>query len=134
MENTPACGGSSNTIPPWSSPRIFSSMVPPSSYFVSLKSMYLLRHIISVFSSLLMHGILRSYINDIALLLGGVSVNSFLDTFGPKIMRHPPRHIVAHVAPGQGLCSHAVQSATSHCIDAGTRAALGGVLPQSQRL
>jgi uncharacterized protein with PIN domain len=38
-----------------------------------------------------------------------VSVNSFLDTFGPKIMRHRPRPRVAPVSPGQGLCSHAVQ-------------------------
>src|SRR5262249_5804914 len=62
-----------------------------------------------------------------------VSVNSFLDTLGPKMMRHPPRHSVAHVAPGQGLCRPAVPAATSPCLDAGTRAARGGVLPQSHR-
>src|SRR4029450_9001523 len=34
--------------------------------------------------------------NVVALHAANVSVNRFLDTFGPKIMRHPPRHIVAH--------------------------------------
>src|SRR5262249_3159374 len=48
-----------------------------------------------------------------------VSVNSFLDTFGPKIRLPQPRHTVAPVAPGQGFCLHAVQSARFHCIDAG---------------
>ena len=64
---------------------------------------------------------------------GNVSVNSFLDTRGSKIMRHQPKSIVAHVLPGQGLYSHAVQSARSHCIDAETHAAPGGVLPRYQR-
>ena len=63
-----------------------------------------------------------------------VSVNSFLDTRGSKIMRHQPKSIVAHVLPGQGLYSHAVQSARSHYIDAGTHAAPSGVLPRYQRL
>ena len=39
----------------------------------------------------------------------GVSVNSFLDTLEPKIMRHQPRHTVAPVALGPGLCSHAAR-------------------------
>ena len=38
-----------------------------------------------------------------------VSVNSFLDTFGPQIRLQQPRHNIAPVSPGQGLCSHAVQ-------------------------
>ena len=38
-----------------------------------------------------------------------VSVNSFLDTFGPKIRLQQPRHNIAPVSPGRGLCSHAVQ-------------------------
>ena len=63
-----------------------------------------------------------------------VSVNSFLDTFGPKIMRHEPRHTVAHVSPGQELYIHAAQSARSHYIDAGTHAAPGAALPRYQRL
>ena len=63
----------------------------------------------------------------------GVSVNSFLDTFGPKIKLQPPRHTVARVSPGRVLCIHAAQSARSHCIDAETRAAPGGVLPPYQR-
>src|SRR5215510_11137956 len=62
----------------------------------------------------------------------GVSVNSFLDTLGPKIRRHQPRHIVAPVSPGQGFCIHAVQSARSHCIAAETRVAPGGALPPYQ--
>ena len=62
-----------------------------------------------------------------------VSVNSFLDTCGPKIRLPQLRHNVAHVSPGLELCIHAVQSATSHCIDAETRAALGEALPQYQR-
>jgi hypothetical protein len=66
--------------------------------------------------------------------LDPVSVNSFLDTRRPKIMLHQRKHIVAHVLPGQGLCSHAVQSARSHCIDAGTRAVPSGVLPRYQKL
>jgi len=65
--------------------------------------------------------------------IGTVSVNSFLDTFGPKIRLHQPRHTVAHVAPEQVFCIHAVQSARFHCIDAGTRAAPSGVLPRYQR-
>ena len=40
---------------------------------------------------------------------GIVSVNSFLDTFGPKIRLPQPRHTVAHVAPGQAFCTHAAQ-------------------------
>jgi hypothetical protein len=59
-----------------------------------------------------------------------VSVNSFLDTFRPKMRLHQPRHTVAPVSPGQGLCSHADQSARSHCIGAETYAAPGGVLPR----
>src|SRR5262249_30510346 len=59
--------------------------------------------------------------------------NSFLDTFGPKIRLPQPRHTVAPVAPGQGFCLHAVQSARFHCIDAGTPAAPSGVLPRSRR-
>src|SRR5262249_17306033 len=66
--------------------------------------------------------------------LHNVSVNSFLDTFGPKIRLPQLRHTVAPVSPGQGLYSHAAQSARSHCIDAETRAAPGGGLPPSQRL
>jgi hypothetical protein len=61
-----------------------------------------------------------------------VSVNSFLDTLGPKIMRPQPRHTVAPVAPGPGLCSHAGRSARSYCIDAGTRGAPGAALPPYQ--
>jgi hypothetical protein len=63
----------------------------------------------------------------------GVSVNSFLDTRGPKIRLHQSTPLVAHVFPGQELCSHAVQSTTSHYIDAGTRAAPDGGLPWYQR-
>jgi predicted RecB family nuclease len=62
-----------------------------------------------------------------------VSVNSFLDTFGPKIRLHQPRYNVAHVSPGQGLCIRAAQSAKAHCIDAETHAAPSGVLPRYQR-
>ena len=62
-----------------------------------------------------------------------VSVNSFLDTFGPKIRLHQPRHTVAHVSPGRVLCIHAAQSARSHCIDAETRAAPVGGPPPYQR-
>ena len=62
-----------------------------------------------------------------------VSVNSFLDTLGPKIMRHQLRHSVAHVSPGQGLGIHAVQSARSHYIDAETRAVPGEALPRYQK-
>ena len=62
-----------------------------------------------------------------------VSVNSFLDTFGPKIKLQPPRHTVARVSPGRVLCIHAAQSARSHCIDAETRAAPGGGPPPYQR-
>ena len=62
-----------------------------------------------------------------------VSVNSFLDTFGPKIRLPQPRHTVAHVSPGRVLCIHAAQSARSHCIDAETRAAPGGGPPPYQR-
>src|SRR5215475_4936323 len=62
-----------------------------------------------------------------------VSVNSFLDTFGPTIRQPQPRYTVAPVSPGQGLCIRAAQSATSHCIDAETHAALSGVLPRYQR-
>ena len=36
-----------------------------------------------------------------------VSVNSFLDTFGPKIRPHQPRDTVAHISPGQAFCIHA---------------------------
>jgi DDE family transposase len=43
------------------------------------------------------------------------------------------RHIVARVSPGQGLCSHAAQSARSHDIGAETHAAPGGVLPRYQK-
>jgi transposase len=50
-------------------------------------------------------------VNEVHGSLGSVSVNSFLDTRGPKITRPQPKHIVAHVLPGQGLCSYAVQSA-----------------------
>ena len=57
----------------------------------------------------------------------------FLDTLGPKVMRHQPRRIVVHVSPGQGLYSHAAQCARAHGMDAGTRAAPGGVLPPSPR-
>src|SRR5262252_6541595 len=53
-------------------------------------------------------------------IIEGVSVNSFLDTFGPKIRPHQPRHTVAHAAPERVFCSHAVQSTTSHCIAAET--------------
>jgi pyruvate kinase len=65
--------------------------------------------------------------------LTAVSVNSFLDTFGPKIRLHQPRHTVAHVSPGRVLCIHAAQSARSHCIDAETRAAPVGGPPPYQR-
>src|SRR4030095_6046082 len=61
-----------------------------------------------------------------------VSVNSFLDTCRPKIRLPQPRYTVARVSPGQGLCIRAAQSATSHCIDAETRAAPSGVLPRYQ--
>jgi hypothetical protein len=40
----------------------------------------------------------RNWENSNAMQLDIVSVNSFLDTFGPKFMRHPPRHIVAPVS------------------------------------
>src|SRR5262249_13308077 len=63
-----------------------------------------------------------------------VSVNDFLDTLGPKIMQPQLRHIVVPGSPGQVLCLHVVQATKSHCIDAGTRAAPGGVLPRYQRL
>jgi hypothetical protein len=49
---------------------------------------------------------------------------------GPKIRPHQPRHTVAHVSPGQAFCIHAVQSTTSHCIDAETHAAPGAALPR----
>src|SRR5215467_8308561 len=64
---------------------------------------------------------------------GLVSVNSFLDTLRPQIRLHQLRHTVAPVSPGQGLYIHADQSARSHCIDAETHAAPGGVLPRYQR-
>src|SRR5512134_1664182 len=53
--------------------------------------------------------------------LRNVSVNSFLDTFGPTMRLQQPRHTVAPVSPGQELYSHAAQSARSHYIDAETR-------------
>jgi hypothetical protein len=72
-------------------------------------------------------------IEAVAKELADVSVNSFLDTFGPTIRLHQLRYNVAHVSPGQGLCIRAAQSATSHCIDAGTHAAPDGVLLQYER-
>jgi hypothetical protein len=38
-----------------------------------------------------------------------VSVNSFLDTFGPTIRLQPPGHTVARVSLGQGFCIHAAR-------------------------
>jgi len=63
----------------------------------------------------------------------GVSVNSFLDTRGPTMMRHELRPIVVPSSLGQGLCLHAVQSTPFHGLDAGPRAAPGGVLPRYPR-
>src|SRR5215468_1727208 len=59
---------------------------------------------------------------------GGVSDNSFLDPLGPNMRQPRPRHSAVHLSPGQGLCIHVVQSARSHCIAAGTRAAPGEAL------
>jgi len=61
-----------------------------------------------------------------------VSVNSFVDTLGPKIRRPQPRYTVAHISPGQGLYIHADQSARLHCTAAETHAVPSGVLPRYQ--
>jgi AAA domain len=63
-----------------------------------------------------------------------VSVTSFLDTCGPNMRLHPPRHTVAPVSPGQGLWSPADQAARSHGIGPATHAVPGGVLPRSHTL
>ena len=77
--------------------------------------------------------LLISYVTGPADFGVSVSLNSFLDTCRPKIMRAQPGHIVVHVSLGQGLCIHAGQSVTSHCIDAVTRAAPGEFRPPYQK-
>jgi hypothetical protein len=72
-------------------------------------------------------------LRDARAMMYAVSVNSFLDTFRPKMRLQQLRHTVAPVSPGQGLCSHADPAARSYGIGAETSAAPGGVLPRDQK-